>query len=229
MIRRFKTMGKFLFLALICVIIVTPTSLSGGGGAVTGQLWLEPIGSTYNPDHTDNWGDESWIITDNSFNLTITNHNQKKCISIIYLLIAVNADPNDQMNSIGLTVNGISVNNWIPANGTKPEIPTADYFLYPTHGIYQTGAWYSITRIDLGTNLCSNESIEIPIVTSGGNGSIKFHGDGVGADDDNKAIVFVPPSHDFNNEIPEFPTIALPIAAIVGIMFILQSRKGKED
>ena len=30
-------------------------------------------------------------------------------------------------------------------------------------------------------------------------------------------------------EIPEFPTIALPIAAILGLMFILQSRRRKED
>ena len=29
--------------------------------------------------------------------------------------------------------------------------------------------------------------------------------------------------------IPEFPTVALPIAAILGIMFILQSRRRKED
>jgi len=29
--------------------------------------------------------------------------------------------------------------------------------------------------------------------------------------------------------IPEFPTIALPIAAILGLMFILQSRRRKED
>lgn len=29
--------------------------------------------------------------------------------------------------------------------------------------------------------------------------------------------------------IPEFPTIALPIAAILGLMFILQSRRKKED
>ena len=31
------------------------------------------------------------------------------------------------------------------------------------------------------------------------------------------------------NDIPEFPTIALPIAAILGLMFILQSRRRKED
>ena len=30
-------------------------------------------------------------------------------------------------------------------------------------------------------------------------------------------------------DIPEFPTIALPIAAIMGLMFILQSRRRKED
>ena len=29
--------------------------------------------------------------------------------------------------------------------------------------------------------------------------------------------------------IPEFPTIALPIAAILGLMFILQSRRRRED
>ena len=32
-----------------------------------------------------------------------------------------------------------------------------------------------------------------------------------------------------NNEIPEYPHIALPIMMILGIMFILQSRKRKED
>ncbi|MCG7847592.1 MAG: PEF-CTERM sorting domain-containing protein [ANME-2 cluster archaeon] len=31
------------------------------------------------------------------------------------------------------------------------------------------------------------------------------------------------------NAIPEFPTIALPIAAILGLMFILQNRRRKED
>lgn len=34
---------------------------------------------------------------------------------------------------------------------------------------------------------------------------------------------------DTSNSIPEFATIALPIATVLGIMFILQSRKRKED
>ena len=34
---------------------------------------------------------------------------------------------------------------------------------------------------------------------------------------------------DINIPIPEFSTIAIPIAAILGLMFILQSRKRKED
>lgn len=34
---------------------------------------------------------------------------------------------------------------------------------------------------------------------------------------------------DDNNQIPEFPTIALPIMMILGLMFILQNRKRKED
>jgi len=36
-------------------------------------------------------------------------------------------------------------------------------------------------------------------------------------------------NNDNDNQIPEFPTIALPIMMILGLMFILQNRKRKED
>ena len=89
--------------------------------------------------------------------------------------------------------------------------------------------WYNITRIDLGdTPLRPGENITIRISTDGPSNA-KIHFDGVGADEDNKAILTVPSSHDAMSQIPEFSTIALPIVAILGIMFILQSRRRKED
>lgn len=226
MTNRFSAMGKMIFIALLCTMLIIPTSLGG----VTGQLWLEAIDGTYIEDHADSWIEETSIIGQGPFYLNITNHHQSKSICFIYLLTAVNSNPD---TTISVKVNGIdiSVNDWTPAvDGVKPEVLTNPSFYYPAHGIYQNGTWYNITIIDLsGTPLGSDESTNVSVVTSGGYDTTKIHFDAVGANCDHEPIVFVPPSHDVTSLIPEFPTIALPIAAILGLMFILQSRNRKKE
>lgn len=192
-------MKKILLLQLlgIVVVLLLPRYASAG---VTGQLWLEPINAAYTSEHPDSWLEESWVIGYGQFTLNITNHHQHETIYNLYILTAINTDP----SSVSVSVNNMLIQDWIEASG-KPEVPTDPVFEYPLHGIYTNGTWYNITRFSI--TIPSNGNITIPINTSG---SGKIHFDAVGADDDNKAIVFVPPSHDVTS-IPEFPTIVLPI------------------
>ncbi len=53
----------------------------------------------------------------------------------------------------------------------------------------------------------------------------KVHFDAVGADRDNKAIARNPGSHDVTYNVPEFSTIAIPVAAIFGLLFFFNRRK----
>ncbi len=213
---------------IIYVLVFTTLTVSVSEGGVTGQLWLEPIGSTYINNHPDDWLSESWTIGFGSFKLNITNHDQHDAIYTLYIITAVNTDP--ASTSINVKVNNVQINNWKPAStGGKIVVPTTDLFEYPPHGIYQDGTWYSITQIQIPGGLPSDTNITIPVETSG-DSNVKIHFDGVGADNSNKALVFVPPSHDVTSFIPEFPTIILPVAAALGIMLLFQKRKkGKEE
>lgn len=194
--------------------------------AVTGQLWLQPFGGSYVDSHPDSWLEESWTIGNGNFDLNITNHHQQKTLSFIYIITAVNADP----AGLIVNVNNIQINDWTPAiTGTKITVPTSDNFEYPPHGIYQTGTYYNITKIMIPGGLAPNNNMTIPIYTSPQSSNVKIHFDGVGADDSNEAVVFVPPSHDATSQIPEFPTIALPVAAIIGLVFFFQFRRKKEE
>ena len=56
-----------------------------------------------------------------------------------------------------------------------------------------------------------------------------YHAGSGDADNPDKYVGSHKVCNDIDIPIPEFSTIALPIAAIIGIMFILQSRRRKED
>ena len=58
---------------------------------------------------------------------------------------------------------------------------------------------------------------------------VKVHFDAVGADIANYAIAFVPPSHDVTYYVPEFTTIAIPVATILGLLFFFNHRKRRKD
>jgi hypothetical protein len=54
------------------------------------------------------------------------------------------------------------------------------------------------------------------------------HFDAVGVDSNYKAIAFVPPSHDVTHQVPEFTTIAIPVASILGLLFFFNHRKRRK-
>lgn len=222
MMRKLNNIGKITFLVVLCMMVLIPTSMGG----VNGNLYLIPIDGTYYTG--DSWDEETYVTGFGDFDLIVINHppQDDKIVHILYLLTAVNMDPHENP-SLSVKINGAPITDWIPADGSKPEFPTEPSYKYPTT-IYQSGTWYNITRIDLDNPLESGENMTIPIYTNGSSNA-KIHFDGAGADEHNKAILTVPSSHDAMSQVPEFSTIALPIAAILGIMFILQSRRRKED
>ncbi|RZN33440.1 MAG: PEF-CTERM sorting domain-containing protein [Methanophagales archaeon ANME-1-THS] len=75
----------------------------------------------------------------------------------------------------------------------------------------------------------AGETISVPIVIDLlTTKSVKVHFDAVGADSSGKAIAFVPPSEDVT-QIPEFGTLAIPAAAIIGLLFFFNHRKHKNE
>jgi hypothetical protein len=224
MIKKFNNIVRITFLAILCIMVLIPTSMGG----VNGNLYLIPIDGTYNIG--DSWDDETYVTNFGDFYLNVSNHAPQisKSVYFLYILTAVNMDPDPANSSVVVTINGTPITSWTAANSSKPTFPTTDQYQYPTT-IYKSGTWYNITTINLSDNpLRPGENMTIPIYTDGPSDA-KIHFDGAGADEKNKAILTVPSSHDAMSQIPEFPTIALPIAAILGLMFILHSRRRKED
>ena len=225
MMRKFDNIRRIIFLAVLCIMVLIPTSMGGG---VNGNLYLIAIDGTYYTD-SDSWYEETSVTDFGDFDLKVSNHapQEEKIVYFLYILTAVNMNPSSvevKINSIPIPITG-----WIEADGiNKPTFPTTDNYQYPMT-IYKPGTWYNITKINLSdTPLYPRENMTIQIYAAGPDDAL-IHFDGAGADVNNKAILTVPSSHDAMSHVPEFSTIALPIAAILGIMFILQSRRRKED
>ena len=224
MIKKFNNIGRITFLVVLSIMILIPTSMGGG---VNGNLYLIPIDGTYTIDGS--WDDETYVTGLGYFDLNVSNHapQDDKIVHILYILTAVNMNSSENP-TLNVKINGTAIIDWTAADGNnKPTFPTIDEYQYPMT-IYKPGTWYNITTIYLNPPLGPRENMTIPIFTAGPS-DVKIHFDGAGADEDNVAILTVPSSHDAMSYIPEFSTIALPIAAILGIMFILQSRRRKED
>ena len=222
-----KSIGTLLIAGLVVlsalVVFATPAM-------ATGQLRLEAFPSTYVDDSEDAWFCESYVTTATSFDLNITNHNGGD-IYHLYLLVAVDRDP---VGNVTVNVSGSTVSPYdgvITTNNKASVTETADNYEYPGHGIYIYGSsvHFEVVNITIPDDgkLTKKETITVPVEITPLY-AVKVHFDAVGADSDNYAIAFVPPSHDVTHQVPEFSTIAIPVASILGLLFFFNHRKRRK-
>jgi len=196
-------------IALIC-ILATFVPLTGAS-----QLTLVPIGSTFINDSSDDWLNESFVTTDTEFILEIINKDNKDAVEL-HLLVASNVIDDGNFT---IFINEIEID-------ISNQIRKIPYDAIGNNGVYPT--YYQDVNLTTGINAGETVDISVKIeLNSTKTASPKVHFDAVGLDDSGKVVIKNANSHDATYyEIPEFPTIALPMLSILGLMFVL-SRKRK--
>lgn len=208
-----------LFVVILVLMSLTPIAM-----AIPGQLRLYEDTGTYVDDGGDAWLTESYVTSETSFNLTITNHKDDD-IYYLYLLVAVDRDPT---GNVTISINGTTAySGVITSNNKALVIETEPDYQYPGHGIYiyDSSVKFAVIAISIpGGVLAAGNTITVPIVINPIN-PVKVHFDAVGADRDGKAIAFVQPSEDATYETPEFASIVIPVASLLGLLFFFNYRK----
>ncbi len=220
------------FAAILMLVSTIPSCMATP--PVSGKLWLDTIPpGTYVGVDEDAWITESTVTTSTSYDLEIYYHHGDD-IHFLYLLVAVDRDP---AGNVTVNVSGSTVGPYdgvITGNNNALVDETEPVYEYPGHGIYKNGSSthfevVNITDMIPGGTLVANETVIVPIEINPIN-PVKVHFDAVGAKSDKMAIAFVPPSHDVTSDIiPEFTTIAIPIAAILGLLFFFNHRKKRGE
>jgi hypothetical protein len=230
---RIKTVEACLiaFLTIMLVLMsTTPVAMANG---ISGKLWLAPVPpGTYVDDSDDAWFTESNVTTDTSFDLEIYYHHGGD-IHHLYLLVAVDRNPE---NNVTINVSGIPVGPYdgvITSNNNALITETDPDYEYPGHGIYKYGSSthfevvevLNVTAGDAPLSAGNTLTVHVNITSIN---LVKVHFDAVGVDSNYKAIAFVPPSHDVTHQVPEFTTIAIPVASILGLLFFFNHRKRRK-
>ena len=229
-----KTVGAGLiaFLAVMLVLMSTlPVILANPNDKTTAGLRLQAIPGTYVWASDDEWLNESWVTTATSFDLNITNYNSDD-IHFLYLLVAVDRVP---AGNVTVNISGNIVgpyNGEILGNGKALVENTTPHFEYP--GIYANKsidthfAVVNITSSIPGGILVRYENMTVPVEIKPLTGAVRVHIDVVGANNTHYPISWVPPSEDVTYIVPEFTTIAIPVASILGLLFFFNYRKRRK-
>jgi len=223
-----------LFAAIIMLMSTIPSGMADGG-----KIWLEPIPpGTYEEECDDDWFSQTNVTTDTSFELEIYYHNAGNSGSIynLYLLVAVDRKPegNVTVNVSGETVG--PYNGVITGNHKALVSETADNYEYP-HGIYKQGSSTHFQVVNITDQIPGdgileegeNITVDIDITLDASTSEVKVHFTAVGANFYNEANAKVPPSHDVMYQVPEFATIAIPVAAVLGLLFFFNHRKKRGE
>ena len=199
------------------------------------SLHLKAIPGTYVGDEVDDeWLSESWVTTATTFDLNLTNWNAG-AIYYMYLLVAVDRDPagNVTVNVSGSTVG--PYNGVILGNGKALVENTTPSCEFPGHGIYNVAsvdthfAVVNITSFIPGGTLIRNEPMSVFIEITPVASDVRVHFDAVGANINNEAVARNPGSEDVTYNVPEFATIAIPVAMILGLLFFFNHRKKRRE
>ena len=195
-------------IALVCILSIF-IPLAGAS-----QLTLVPAGSTFVNDSSDDWLNESYVTTDNEFILSITNKD--KYADELHLLVASNIIDDGNFT---ISINGTEIN--IPN-----QIRSIPYGGIGNNGVYPT--YYQ--NVNLSTSIDKDEIVGVPVkieLNATRTVNPKIHFDAVGLNENGDVVIKSANSHDATYyAIPEFPTIALPVLSILGLMLIM-SRKRK--
>ncbi len=241
--------NKKLIIAFTFFLLASGIAAAGSGSGLK-QMWLTDDRGTIIGSNADPWLADSVLVSESPFTLDISNHLPTESIDGTYLIITASRDPKGT-GGIQVTIgpahySGSSDNTieqhlildteWQQVSGNN-GVTYKGYNTAP-HGILTEGTWYSIQQIDsigngkyLLPDLSNNLYVDIAITSS--NPSDRIHIDSVGTHmvgPDEVGFTGNPYSHDLTwQQIPEFPTIALPIAAVIGLVFFFQQRKNKEE
>jgi hypothetical protein len=215
---------------VILVVMLACMPLVPGASAMPGKLWLDTIPSTYVGDKGDAWLAESSVTNHTEFDLDIFYHYGAD-IHHLYLLVAVDKNP---AGNVTVKINGTPVDPYddvITINNKALIAETMLAYELPGHGIYNHGSGVQFEVVDI-TALIPDDGILsegetvtvhveiIPLTPT------KVHFDAVGADSNKNAVACNPFSHDVTyNNIPEFATIAIPVALILGLFLFFNHRK----
>lgn len=243
---------QIIIIATLCILLAIPFAALGGNGFK--QLRLEADRGTYVGNDTDAWLNDSIVISGNpAFTMGLVYHysgnGQPETTDGSLLILTTNLNPftsgiqvtlsnirYSDFGPTGIPDKTITPDDWIPF-GTTDHGLTIFGYTTADHGILKSPNWYTVARLDNISNgkyLKGNESNEllVNITVSATNSSTRLHIDSVGTKPANgieKGFVGNPYSKDITWQyIPEFATIALPVASVLGIMFIMQRRKKEE-
>ena len=210
--------------ALACILLSSANVVLAGNPS---QLRILIPASEYFGENTDDWISESYVTGLTEFTLSIycKNTGSVPDSSELHILVASNIIDDGNFT---LFFNGtqMDIPNDIMGLDDDDNVYGIDYSALGGGGIYPT----YFKDVNLSTSINKGETVDVAIrieLDSNRMFDPKVHFDAVGIDD-GKVVLINPKSGDatYNYEIPEFPTIALPMLSILGLMFVL-SRKRK--
>ena len=211
-------------IALVCILLSSVNVAFAGNPA---QLrLLIPVGE-YVEENTDDWTSESYVTGLTEFILSIycKPTGSVPDSSELHILVASNIIDDGNFT---LFFNGtrIDIPNEIMGLDVDDNIYGIDYSALGGGGIYPT----YFKDVNLGTTIDGGETVDVAVrieLNSSQTFDPKVHFDAIGITG-GEVVLINPKSGDaaYDNEIPEFPTIALPVLSILGLMFIM-SRKRK--
>ena len=207
--------------ALVCILLSSANVALAGNPS---QLRILIPATGYTEENPDDWTSESYVTSLTEFTLSIycKNTGSVPDSSELHLLVASNIVDDGNFT---VFVNGTQINipNNIMGLAADDNSFGIDYSALGGGGIYPT--YFQDVNLDMTIN--RDETVDVPIrieLISGGTNP-KIHFDTVGIIG-RQVVLINPKSGDAAYNVPEFPTIALPMLSILGLMFIL-SRKRK--
>ena len=191
--------------------------------------------STYVEYNVDAWLSESYVTDLTSFDLRINyapDQGNPHLIPICHLYLLVSVDRNP-IGNVTVKINGTELTAWDGDfdNGwalVPPVTENGNPFKFQPHGIFNYPSVYfevvDITDL-IPAGLPVHGTVNVPVEIDPTNPT-KVHFDAVGANCDDQAIAWNPFSEDVTyHNIPEFATIAIPVALIFGLFFFFNHRK----
>lgn len=215
---------------LVCVLAGSShTALADSSHPGFAQLNLTVSDGTWVTGEGDPWFASTTETTSDSFTLSITN-KQDKSAAYLHLLVASNII-DDGNFSISMSIDGAEVvipeQVFIPNKILALNYYNPYYIQIGNDGIYPI--YYQ--DVNLSRGIGGLETVNVIVVITLGDLSedLKIHFDAVGVDDDEMPVLKAANAHDVTYRcaaapIPEFPTIALPVLSILGLMFIISKK-----
>ncbi|MDD5616278.1 MAG: PEF-CTERM sorting domain-containing protein [Candidatus Methanoperedens sp.] len=212
--------NKIIRIMVMFVVMATMTGNALAGG-VEAHLWLNDINS-----FPDNPG--GYTTSSSDFDIYIANQDNTGAADI-KLIISIPGSTQGTLPShiITITKNGIptsiSGSDWIWGTPSATKVGGQAYNMPPSGTFPSYYAYYDMGPIGAKDSLNALITAHVNI-----NGAPPVRFDAWGFNSDNRIILNDPFSHNLTY-VPEFATVAIPIAAVLGLVFFFQHRKKKEE